>query len=449
MCRRPLTLREDVPFDAHDRIVVPREVRSTQKFLAIYVHIIIIIIPVSLVIDVMMGASSSGAPPECGVCRFSAPGAVAEPLDAGDVNRVVSNAKENRMHRLIHKLSGSRIAHALIAAGLMTAAVSNALADGITPPTPLRQATQQDIVSPLYPTQDFLWWSIQDPNGPAKVLITAETAALNVSEIAINVTKPDGTYANLSSLANPFTRTTLPSITTTASVLSPSQLDFRYVPEQNAYHLTFNTSGMSGDLWFTNNQFGAAMQPAIWDSQQVFWTSTIGRTDINGWVQFAGDTQPTTVTEWQGEEERMAGNFVLLPGHKGYEYAQTSNPDGSADQLFVFPQIIDGTWRGLYSHLNANGTMTYCEPDVIQLSNYQTTPKGFAYPSTIYAKCTAANVDITYTVTQAEEFPLPPGSPSVPLNLYPGFTTMSAGHSNVPGSVGTIQHLRNLGFYGT
>jgi hypothetical protein len=204
---------------------------------------------------------------------------------------------------------------------------------------------------------------------------------------------------------------------------------------------------MSGDLWFRNDKVGAAMQPVQWDGQQVFWSSSIGRTDIDGTIQFAGDTEPTTVSGWQGEEERMAGSFSLDPGHKGYEYAQTSNPDGSADQLFVFPQLVDGSWRGLYAHVEKSGKLTYCEPDIVQLATYEETAKGYAYPGTVYAQCTAEKLNITYTVSTPEDFPLGPSG--LPTNLYPAYTTMSAGSSNVSGSVGTIQHLRNFGFYGT
>jgi hypothetical protein len=50
-------------------------------------------------------------------------------------------------------------------------------------------------------------------------------------------------------------------------------------------------------------------------------------------------------------------------------------------------------------------------------------------------------------VITPEDFPL--GLPGMPTDLNPAYTTMSAGSSNVSGSVGTIQHLRNFGFYGT
>jgi hypothetical protein len=65
----------------------------------------------------------------------------------------------------------------------------------------------------------------------------------------------------------------------------------------------------------------------------------------------------------------------------------------------------------------------------------------------VYAQCTAEKRDITYTVLTPEDFPIGPSG--LPTGLYPAYTTMSAGSSNVSGSVGTIQHLRNLGFYGT
>ncbi|MDP9123443.1 MAG: hypothetical protein M3N82_02410 [Pseudomonadota bacterium] len=314
--------------------------------------------------------------------------------------------------------------------------------------TPLRAANAQDVVSPLYPSCDFVWFSAQDPNGAAKLLITWQTASSQMPSIAINVTKPNGSYANLSTVVSaPVVRTGLPSISAEPVDSSADRIDFRWVPSESAYHLTFTAAGMSGNLWFRNNQVGAAMQPVQWDQQQVFWSSSIGRTDIDGSIQFVGDAQATTVTGWQGEEERMAGSFSLDPGHVGYEYAQTSNPDGSADQLFVFPQISGGNWRGLLAHVEKSGELTYCEPDVVQLANYQKTAEGYVYPGTVHAKCTARNLDLTYTVSTPQDFPL--GPPGLATNSYPAYTSMSAGSSNVTGSVGTIQHLRDLGYYGS
>jgi hypothetical protein len=314
--------------------------------------------------------------------------------------------------------------------------------------TPLRAAKAQDVVSPLYPDCDFIWFSAQDPSGAAKVLITWQTASTQMQSVAINVTKPDGSYANLSTvLSVPVVRTSLPSISAEPADSSAERIDFRWIPSESAYHLTFTAAGMSGDLWFRNNQVGAAMQPVQWDQQQVFWSSSIGRTDIDGSIRFVGDAQATTVTGWQGEEERMAGSFSLDPGHKGYEYAQTSNPDGSADQLFVFPQISGGNWRGVLAHVAKSGELTYCEPDVVQLTDYQATSEGYAYPGTVHAKCTARNLGLTYTVSTPQDFPL--GPPGLATDSYPAYTTMSAGSSDVTGSVGTIQHLRDLGYYGS
>jgi hypothetical protein len=351
------------------------------------------------------------------------------------------------MHRSMVIFTRRFAGAALLSIGI---AVAPAMAheDGITPPTPLRPATAQDIVTPLYPLCDFLWFSAQDPQGLAKVLITWQTAASQVQSIAINVTKPDGSYANLSTvLTAGAVRTSLPSISATPVESTADRIDFRWAPSESAYHLTFKAAGMSGDLWFRNDKAGAAMQPVQWDGQQVFWSSSIGRTDIDGTIEFVGDTEPTTVSGWQGEEERMAGSFSLDPGHKGYEYAQTSNPDGSADQLFVFPQLLDGSWRGLYAHLEKSGKLTYCEPDIVQLATYEKTAKGYVYPGTVYAQCTAEKLAITYTVLTPEDFPL--GLPGLPTDLNPAYTTMSGGSSSVSGSVGTIQHLRDLGFYGT
>jgi hypothetical protein len=361
----------------------------------------------------------------------------------------VSLKKGEEMHRSKSTFA-TRIAGAgVLSIGITAAPLTPACADSVVPPTPLRPATSQDIVSPDYPTDDFISFSAQNPKGVAKVLITWQTAARQVPCIAINVTKPDGSYANLFTLlTTPAVRTGLPSISATPADSSADRIDFRWVPVQGAYHLTFKAAGMSGDLWFRNNKAGAAMQPVQWDGQEVFWASSIGRADIDGTIQFPTDVQPTSVSGWQGEQERMGEPFSPA-GHKGYEYAQTSNPDGSADQLFLFPQLIDGSWRGLYAHLDRSGKLTYCEPDIVQLGNYQKTAKGYAYPGAIYAKCSAQYLDITYTVTTPEDFPVVPAGITMPVDRYLAYTTISAGSSNTPGSVGTVQHLRDLGFYGS
>jgi hypothetical protein len=312
---------------------------------------------------------------------------------------------------------------------------------------------------------DFLWWAASDKHGAGKLLMTITSNNLPTPEFAINVTKPNGTYANIAVQTTPYTVTDTPSVHNT-------RFDFRWVasPPQGgpgAYHLTLNNmGGVSADLWYSNPKTGAAMDPLFWDGQRVFWASSIATARVDGWIKFQGDATPTVVTDWAGEEERMAIDGYLFPGHQGYEYLQSDNADGSADNVFVFP-LLDGRWTGILTHVEPNGTVTMCEPDDVQLSNWLPDPtpgSNFQYPGTVRAACGGPNpMDLTYNVTAPHPFPLPPTGPesfafvdTVPLPQVPlvtdspGWTTMSDGCSNSPAGceVATIQHLRNIGYFG-
>jgi hypothetical protein len=299
----------------------------------------------------------------------------------------------------------------------------------ITPATTIRQATDADIVAPLYPL-DLVWFSVMDPHGPGKLLVTISPNNLPVPAVAMNVTDAAGTYSNLLDYpASLYTETSAPSI-------KNNQLDFHRVastePGTKAYHLSVNDLGVVADLTFSEAQAGSAMQPINWDGQLVYWSSSIGTARVDGTITFPGASSPTIVSGWVGEEERMAGYFEHLSGHVGYEYAQSGNADGSADQVFVFPEL-DGSWRGILAHTATDGALTMCPDPQVSLSDYSVT-EGYSYPRTVKASC--GSLSRTYTVSTPHMFP----------NLVVASSTMSDGSSDLSGPHGaTIQHLRNLG----
>jgi len=227
-------------------------------------------------------------------------------------------------------------------------------------------------------------------------------------------------------------------------------MDFRKVGD-HSWALKIDSKGMKVDVTFDEAQHGSAMMPATWDGEKVVWSSTIGTAEVNGTITFpSGET--VQVNKWVGEEERMAGLFKLAPGHRGYEYAQSGNPDGSADQLFAFPNL-DGTWTGHMAHTTKAGVVTTCTEPSVQLSDWSHYIN-LDYPRTVAASC-GGPTPLSHTWTVTEEHMLPLGLTNFGVNPVGlgdatglGTTTMSDGHSDVAGSVATIQHLRNNPLYG-
>lgn len=178
------------------------------------------------------------------------------------------------------------------------------------------------------------------------------------------------------------------------------------VPSADAYHVVVNDALAVGlqfahglgivnaDLWFSGHPGGATL-PADWDGQTSYWTQSIGAGVANGTVTFPGDSSPATVNRWGGEQETEYGTYELGPGpfpltlvnHIGYDYAESDNPDGSADALDVFPEL-DGVWRGILTHTSAAGIVTECEPSQsggLTLSDWYTDPvTGYDYPRDRY-----------------------------------------------------------------
>ncbi len=332
-------------------------------------------------------------------------------------------------HTGCNKLTGI----ALIATSAVLALSGTASA--APPPTPLRQATIADMTANPQ-LLDFGWFSALDPHGLGMFQLTFLEhgfAGTPATGLALNLNDPAGNYSNNFDIpAAPMTTTDAPSFDSKA-------MHFGWDESKQAWHLMLNDLGTVADLYYTKTQRGAAMDPVDWDGQKVYWAASLGTAKVNGTIKFPGHTEVTKVENWDGEQERMAGTYLLGPGHIGYDYAQAGNPDGSADELFMFPQL-NGTTRGILAHTAADGTLTMCEPKDYTQENWDqiSMPKGhigtFPFPRTVSASCD--NLSITFTVETPHLFPL-----LAQLTT----TTMSQGHTNVPGSRATIQHLRNVG----
>ncbi|MBB5917420.1 hypothetical protein BJY24_006332 [Nocardia transvalensis] len=323
--------------------------------------------------------------------------------------------------------------------------------DAAAAPTPLRVATPVDMVQPWSPTS-FNWLAIQNPDGPEKALLTFFTSNIPSPQIISNITAPDGTYYNAVDW------TPAPFVTAADPVsIHNDRLDWRFVPERDAWHLTVDDAmtqagiaGITADVWFHDTTPGAAMDPVDWDGQQVFWASSIAAAKVDGWIRFPGQAGPTPVDGWVGEQERMAGLFHITFMHKGYEYAQAGNPDGSADMLFAFLEAGGGV-RGVLAHTDPHGAVTMCEPSAADLSDWasdRVSDRGislpdFDYPRRVHASCDGggAHLERTFTATRSHLHPVWLG----PSPIVEAVTTMADGHSDVPGSVATIQHLRTTG----
>lgn len=303
-------------------------------------------------------------------------------------------------------------------------------------PTRLRPATVQDMTAGDY-ILDFGWFHAQDPHGLGLFQFTYLNHGMAGVKWGymnnLNVNDPQGNYQNLVEYpASPVHVTDAPSI-------DSAIMHFAWDDEKQGWHLTYDNMGAVADLWFTNTHPGAAMDPVDWDGTKVFWASSIATADINGRIKFPGHSEFTEVNHWVGEQERMAGGFLLGPGHIGYDYAQAGNPDGSADQLFMFPEA-DGKVRGVLAHTAADGTLTMCEPKSYEQTDWDSISSPaeqigpFDYPRTVSASCD--DLSISFHVDQPHLFP---------LNIQLSTTTMSQGHSSVPGSRATIQHARDVG----
>lgn len=341
----------------------------------------------------------------------------------------------------------AKLALVLPAAGILMAAFAPAAQ--AEPMSNLSNATNLDMVQPWYPW-DFLWVEASNPHGHEKLLITFTANNVPTPQIATNVTNDKGEFFNTSDwILDPFVETNQPSV-------KNSRLDFSF-QGNDTWHLIFNDAvsqvgvpGAVADLWFTESKPGAKYDTS-WDApERVFWSSSIGTGRVDGWIQFPNTPYRTEVVEWAPEEERMAGPFSLFPRHKGYDYAQSGNPDGSADQLFIYNNI-DGTKRGLLAHTSREGVVTKCEPTDIQLGNWKLITdamdrgvrvEAFVYPQAVSAQCDYDGGTLRYDYISTEEhlFPVKVG----PSNWVVGASTMNSGYEkHHPGSIATIQHYRN------
>jgi len=335
---------------------------------------------------------------------------------------------------------------AAVVAGLV--GMDAATASAAEPPTPLGVGWTAGVVAGVDAVDNQVFFDAQDLHSPAKVtfnfITTPMTLGSTTPVLIVLGVLPSGKQFLL---PVPTTYTTSDS---PPSIYSPVG-HVTWVSSAQAFHLVVAdaVSGFSADLWFAGHPGGATL-PADWDGQTSYWVQSIGAGKVNGTVSFPGYSSPTTVADWGGEEETEYGTYELGPGpipptglaHIGYDYAQSDNPDGSADALDVFPEL-DGGWRGILVHTSASGQVTECEPSQaggIRLSNWHTdSTTGYVYPLVMSASC--GSLSITWVTTPAQtEIPV--------QGQLDGFLVSdSAGVSSVPGSVAAMQHLRDNGHF--
>jgi hypothetical protein len=352
----------------------------------------------------------------------------------------------------------SLLASAVAVGVLATPAVAGA----VEPPTVFGHGSIDSFVQGWNALDNQAWWGAQDLHSEAKLFVSFNTTPSNLGipvthMLVIGVTPSGrdflGVYpATFTNTDNP------PSI-------SSSVASVAWVPSRNAYHLTVDMPAVfvftptpgpfTADLWFTGHPGGAAM-PTVWDGQTSYLPQSIGAGTANGTITYPG-LAPTRVSNWGADAEPEYGTYLdgtqayNPPDHIGYQWAESQNPDGSADLLMAFAEE-DGVWRGILSHTTATGTVTECEPDVA-LSDWSTETgqlppnvTGFYYPQVISASCTpphatkpclALMLHRTAADTQIGPFP----SYSFTVAMGPAF-------SSVPGSVAWAQTFREKGSYG-
>ncbi|MFX0574579.1 hypothetical protein [Nocardia nepalensis] len=209
------------------------------------------------------------------------------------------------------------------------------------------------------------------------------------------------------------------------------------------------------------------MDPADWDGQKVHWKQSLGTAKVNGTITMpnlslqAGPYVPITpkpgenltsapmpVNDWMGEEETEYGDWAISPGydgnpigapgapptHVGYDYAITFNPDGSEDVVHIYPELC-GQYRGVMSHTDLDGHTEACMPDV-KLEDWAPELTYHTWHK-ITGSCDGWTRSWTTESTQSAIFPRVQG-----WDVTDGVL-----HSDVPGSTGYYQHIRQFPYF--
>ncbi|RJQ70149.1 hypothetical protein D5S17_29545 [Pseudonocardiaceae bacterium YIM PH 21723] len=343
--------------------------------------------------------------------------------------------------------------------------IPQAAAQSLAPcpgPTPLGIGKPEDIVAGVGTPNNQVFWVAQDRHSPAKAAIQFDTTpalARPTPHLLLIGVRPDGRSYALN------VPTVYRTSASPAAIRSPIA-SVAWVPDQRVYRMTVDVPGyFAADLRWRGHP-GGAMRPATWDREQVTWSQSLGTATVDGWISFPavspvaglepptlpgpGVLSPVRVEGWAGEQETMSGDWRMSPSvsdgvpvfnplapptHIGYDYALSSNPDGSGDIIFTFPQLC-GKTSGLLAHTTATGEVTVCEPTV-RLSDWHPTSTGYRTWSTMTGECGGRS--LTYRAQNA----LP-----VTYTRVQGWDVADgAVVSDVPGSTGVFQHLRQFPFY--
>jgi hypothetical protein len=361
---------------------------------------------------------------------------------------------------------------------LPIAAVLVALAPGVAravePATVFGRGTFDSFISGWNAFDNQAWWGAQDLHSRAKLFVSFNTTRSNLGipvphMLIIGVTPAGRDFLGL--WPTSFKHTTdPPSITSpVASVV--------WVPSMSAYHLTVDVPGIFAftplpgpffaDLWFKGVP-GAAAMPTVWDGQTSFLPQTIGAGTVTGTISYPGVPR-VTVRDWGADAEPEYGTYLDgtppydPPDHIGYEWAESQNPDGSADLLMSFAQE-DGVWRGMLSHTTPAGQVTECEPDVTVSNWTRTTGQlppnvtGYYYPQVISATCPVSTPSTPSTPSVPSQpvrpclsmtfYPSPAGTQIGPFPLYSFTVAMGSATTSVPGAVAWFQNFREKGSFG-
>jgi hypothetical protein len=331
------------------------------------------------------------------------------------------------------------------------------------PPTVFGHGSIASFIQGWNALDNQAWWGAQDFHSKAKVFVSFNTTPSNlgipVTHMLILGVLPNG-QGTLGVWPATFTKTDNPPS------ISSQVASVTWVPSMKAYHLIVDMPGtfvftptagpFTANLWFKGRPGGAAM-PTDWDGQTSFLPQSIGTGTANGTVAFPGFA-PITVHNWGADAEPEYGTYLdgtepdNPANHIGYEWAESHNPDGSADLLMAFAEE-DHVWRGILSHTTAAGKVTECEPNVA-LSDWSTATSqepanvtGFNYPQVISASCAApphtAKPCLTLTLHTS-----PSDTQIGPFPAYSFTVAMSSAFSSVPGSVAWVQTFREKGSFG-
>ncbi len=333
------------------------------------------------------------------------------------------------------------VAASAVMSAYVVAVVPQASAEFPGTPIILGKASVFDMTSmetgPSF--QDYGWLSIMDPNSNAKLQSTFSNqngyAGLPMTGMSLQSMDPNGIYTHhWDGPAAPMSHNLPPAM---PEYHAGNVFHFGWDEPKQAWHWELHNMDVDADVWFTDTHPGGKYTVS-WDGETVHWASGIAVAKVNGTIKYPGWDHPIEVHDWVGEQERMWGpDFRLGPGHNGYDYLQGGNPDGSADNGFVYEQL-DGSVVGMLAHTAADGEVTICALDSVDYDEWteftgapgQTAP--YPYPRVVGVGC--GGMHRTFTVDQPVLFQVVPAAAT---------TTMSFGHTDLPGSISTIQHFRD------